>query len=169
MVTQQRKAMGPRLVEKFACTVAPHGCHPQSQCHWFQEKENDTCTLNKINNILLLLFSVSCLVHSWILHSIRNFVYSQFWSKIKLRPNKWSMQHTLCSVEWYQQGQSSHLGKTQYHLHAHFLSASIWFRLELEINLFTESSQLLDGLLIISTKFSLGLRTITIGWNHILS
>ena len=48
-VFQQRKAMEPRLVEIYACIVAPHGCHPQSQSHWFQEKENDTCTLKKLN------------------------------------------------------------------------------------------------------------------------
>ena len=41
--------MEPRLVEIYACIVAPHGCHPQSQSHWFQEKENDTCTLKKLN------------------------------------------------------------------------------------------------------------------------
>ena len=64
MVTQQKKGMGPRLVGKYACTMAPHGCHPQSQCHWFQEKENDTCILKKVNSFSLLLFSVSCLVHS---------------------------------------------------------------------------------------------------------
>ena len=64
MVTQQMKGMGPGLVGKHACTVAPHGCHPHSQCHWFQEKENDTCTLRKINNLSLLLFSISFLVHS---------------------------------------------------------------------------------------------------------
>ena len=51
MLTQQRKAKGPRLVEKHARTMAPHGCHPQSRHHWFQEKENDTCTLKKINHL----------------------------------------------------------------------------------------------------------------------
>ena len=52
-VNQQRKAMGPRLVEKCACTVALHGCHPQSQSHPFQEKENDTCTF-KTDRLLIV-------------------------------------------------------------------------------------------------------------------
>ena len=52
MVTQQMKGMGPGLVGKHACTVAPHGCHPQPQCHWFQEKENDNCTLKTFNKKL---------------------------------------------------------------------------------------------------------------------
>ena len=47
--------MGPMLVEKYAYTVAPHGCHPQSQCHWFREKENDTRTLKKIKQLLITI------------------------------------------------------------------------------------------------------------------
>lgn len=47
MLIQQRKATGPGLVGKRACTVAPHGCHPQSQRHLSQEKENHTCTLKR--------------------------------------------------------------------------------------------------------------------------
>jgi hypothetical protein len=57
-VTQQRKAMGPRLAGKCACTMAPHGCHPQSQSHPFQEKENDTCTLKR-ERLWLLKFPLS--------------------------------------------------------------------------------------------------------------
>jgi hypothetical protein len=52
-VNQQRKAMGPRLVEKCACTVALHGCHPESQSHPFQEKENDTCTFKTDRHLIV--------------------------------------------------------------------------------------------------------------------
>lgn len=48
--TRQMKAMGLGEAEKLACTVAPHGCHPQSQCHSHQEKQNDTCTYRKKEN-----------------------------------------------------------------------------------------------------------------------
>ena len=45
-VSRQRKATGPRLEGKHACTMAPHDCHPQSRCHQFSEKGSHICTLN---------------------------------------------------------------------------------------------------------------------------
>lgn len=43
MVNQQKKAMEPSLVERHACIVVPHGYHPQSHSHWYQEMGTDTC------------------------------------------------------------------------------------------------------------------------------
>jgi hypothetical protein len=109
-VNQQRKAMGLRLVEKCACTVAPHDCHPQSHSHSFQEKENDTCTFKRRrllivriqkHNILrthyiLTNIPTTCNYHSvsLILGSFANFTFNMKLSAKriyvldeKLRPN----------------------------------------------------------------------------------
>ena len=55
--TQRMKAMALKLEEKYACKVAPHGCHPQLQCHQFQGTESDICTLKNMNNELLQIFN----------------------------------------------------------------------------------------------------------------
>lgn len=39
-----------------ACIAAPHDCHPQSQCHSFQGKENDTGTFGEKKGLKDSLF-----------------------------------------------------------------------------------------------------------------
>jgi hypothetical protein len=111
MVSQQRKAKEPRQVGRRACIVARHGCHPQSHCHWFQEKEIEICTFKE--------------------QKIWQLIPCAWSSKTRLS------KYTLCNEEWCRQGQHSHLGKQHYHLHGHFWSAPVKIISEFCIDLAT--------------------------------
>lgn len=90
-VTQQRKAMGPRLVGKCPCTEAPHGCHPQSQSHRFQEKENHTCTFKR-ERLWVLKVSLNQKHNSFTNPSKLLYVTSKYFFKLKL---KTTLQNTI--------------------------------------------------------------------------